>query len=201
MLTLKKVAVTGGLASGKTSVCRFLESCGAYVISADQVVHKLLSPNHAIGQQVISLLGSDVSSEKQIDRSKIAEIVFSNPEKLQALENLIHPAVLDEIERCYQEISKEKNYTLFVAEIPLLYESESEKLFDAVISVIADESVCKERFQKSTGYSVNEFDRRMARQYHPEQKAAAADYVIFNNGDFEHLKDQVSKIYPMLISN
>ncbi|HSW86571.1 MAG TPA: dephospho-CoA kinase [Rhabdochlamydiaceae bacterium] len=201
MLTLKKVAVTGGLASGKTSVCRILESCGAYVISADQVVHKLLSPNHVIGQQVISLLGSDVSSEKQIDRSKVAEIVFSNPEKLQALENLIHPAVLDEIERCYQEISKEKNYPLFIAEIPLLYESESENMFDAVISVIADESVCKERFQKSTGYSASEFNRRMARQHHPEQKAAAADYVLFNNGDFEQLKDQVSKIYPMLISN
>jgi dephospho-CoA kinase len=200
MLVLKKVAVTGGLASGKTSVCRILKSCGAYVISADQIVHQLLSPNSVIGQQVISLLGSDIFSDGQIKRSKVAEMVFSHPEKLQALENLIHPVVLDEIEKCYQKISKEKTYTLFVAEIPLLYESESEKLFDAVIAVIADESICRQRFQQSTGYSTEEFDRRMSRQLHPGRKAAAANYVIFNNGDLQQLKEQVITINSMLIS-
>lgn len=201
MLTLIKVAVTGGLASGKTSVCRILEKCGACVINADQIVHRLLSPNSIIGQQVITLLGSDIFSEGHINRSKIAEIVFSHPEKLQALEELIHPAVLNEIEEEYQKLSKEKTQPLFVAEIPLLYESESQKSFDAVIAVLADESIAKERFQKNTAYTADEFYRRMARQMHPERKAAEADYVIYNNGNFQELEKQVKEIYVSMLAH
>jgi dephospho-CoA kinase len=194
VLILIKIAVTGGLSSGKTSVCRILANLGAYVVSADEIVHKLLSPNTVIADQVVSLIGSDIIINGQLDRKKIAEKIFSHPEKLQALEKILHPAVQDEVEHLYEQIKDSKQYQLFVAEIPLLYESESEKFYDAVVAVLADPASCKERFTQSTQYPQEEYDRRMQRQLPPEQKAARADYVIPNNGSLEELKDNVIKL-------
>lgn len=198
MLTLKKVAVTGGLASGKTSVCRILENLGAYIVSADEIVHQLLSPSTPVGQQVISLLGSDIVRNHDIDRKKIAEKVFSQPNQLKALEALLHPAVLDEVKRRYNAVKSKGNSKLFVAEIPLLYESESESFFDAVITVMADPALARKRFTQKTDHSPLEFERRMERQLDPHHKAARADFVIVNNGTFEELNDAVGKVFLTL---
>lgn len=191
--------MTGGLASGKTSVCRLLANLGAYVVSADEIVHQLLSPNTEVGQQVISLLGPEIISNQSLNRTKIAEKVFSHPKQLQLLEQILHPAVLHEIEKQYLEAKKNVNSSLFVAEIPLLYESESEKYFDVVISLLADPEVCKKRFSEARSYSELEFDKRMQRQWDPEDKAIKADYVIVNNGSFEELKEQVLIIFKDLM--
>lgn len=191
MLTLKKVAVTGGLASGKTSVCRILESCGAYVVSADEIVHQLLSPNTKTGQKVINLLGTDVFSDQTIDRKKIAEKVFSHPEKLLALEEILHPAVFEEIERLYNQIKHQSQYSLFVAEIPLLYESKTKhSFFDFIVAVVADPKLCKKRLG-----SDEEYARRMKRQLTQEEKALLADFTLVNNGDRQELKQNVLNLF------
>lgn len=191
MLTLKKVAVTGGLASGKTSVCRILESCGAYVISADAIVHQLLSPHTKVGQQVVSLLGSTVSNEQGFDRKEIARLVFSDPEKLRALEKILHPTVFEEIEKQYYQVKDQTQYSLFVAEIPLLYESEKGRaFFDVVIAVISDPELCCNRYGSRQDYGL-----RMNAQYSQEQKAALADFVVINNGKKEELKQNVINLF------
>ena len=102
MLTLRRVGITGGLACGKTAVRKVFEELGAYVVDADEIVHKLLSPNTSIGKQVTDLLGKDILTDGQIDRGKIARKVFNDQLLLQALEKIIHPAVMLEIERQYQ---------------------------------------------------------------------------------------------------
>ena len=198
MLKLKKIAVTGGLAAGKTTVCRIFEELGAYVVSADEIVHQLLSPGTALGHQVIRLLGSDVISGKSFDRKKIAAKVFSQPDLLQSLEELIHPAVFDEIERKYAEIAKKGSHSLFVAEIPLLFESEREKHFDTVITVVADPDISKKRYTEQTHEPVQEFEKRMTRQYEPETKAKQSNYVIENNGSIEQLKNKIKTLYNQL---
>src|SRR6478672_5591088 len=95
----KKIAVTGGLSSGKSTVCQFFREFGAYVTNADEIVHRLLTPEKSVGQQVINLFSEDILTNGQIDRSKIAEKAFSNPKLLQALEDLVHPIVQHEIEK------------------------------------------------------------------------------------------------------
>lgn len=197
MLVLRKIAITGGLSSGKTTVCRFLKEMGAYVVSADEIVHELLSPHTPIGQKAIALLGSDILKEGQIDRAAIAKKVFSQPQKLRALEQILHPAVIDEINKRYQQIKSSK-HILFVAEIPLLYESDMHPHFDAVVAVISDPSLSKQRFCQDTGYPEQEFDRRMARQWDPKQKEAQADFTIFNNGTLDQLKESVKKLFQSL---
>ena len=192
MLALKKIAVTGGLASGKSTVCALLKKRGAYVVSADEIVHQLLSPHTPLGQQVIKLLGSDIVNDHQLDRKKIARIVFSNPQKLEALEKLLHPQVLNEIETAYQKIKQRSDYRCFVAEVPLLYEIGAEKRFDLVIGVVADPALCRARMKTHNDYSVEDYDKRMQRQQ--TNKADRADVVILNNGSIENLSDQVNQI-------
>lgn len=192
---MKKAAVTGGLSCGKSSVCRILKDLGAYVISADVIVHQLLSSNADLGQEVVDLLGNEIIVKGQIDRAKVANIVFKDPELLEALEHLLHPRVYEEIEKEYQGLQDRTDIPFFVAEIPLLYETKGEKSFDAVIAVIAKRDVCMQRFIESTGYDEEDFEYRMREQMDIEEKALKADYVIINNGDMAELTDVVTELY------
>ena len=199
MLELRKIAVTGGLACGKSSVCRILEKHGAYVVSADAIVHRLLSPDTAIGQKVIELLGSTIIVRNHtLDRKEIARIVFSDPLKLRALEKIIHPAVLNEIQKRFQAVRKQGKFKLFVAEIPLLYESEGELFFDLVIAVTAEEEIARRRFQEASGRSEQDYERRMARQMPTQEKAARADYPLTNNGSLQDLENQMMPLLQEL---
>lgn len=199
MLKVKKIAVTGGLAAGKTTVCQLFKELGAYVVSADEIVHQLLSPGTAVGQQVVSLLGTDIISGQELDRKKIAAKVFVQSDLLRALEEIIHPAVFDEIEQKYQQINREKKCPLFLAEIPLLYESEGQGRFDAVISVFANSELCQHRFMQQTHHPMQEFEKRMTRQMESKLKADKAHYRIENNGTVEELKTKIKTLYFQLI--
>ncbi len=194
-----KVAVTGGLSCGKSSVCRILQKLGAYIISADKIVHQLLSSDTNLGQEVIKLLGARILVNNQIDRSQVAKIIFQDDRLLQALENLVHPVVYDEIEKKYQK-QRDIHHPppLFVAEIPLLFESGGEKNFDCIIAVVADPDVCFQRFIETTGYDSQEFERRTNKQWPLLEKAIRADYVILNNSSLSYLSDTAQELYNEL---
>jgi dephospho-CoA kinase len=194
MLKLQKIAVTGGVASGKTTVCKLFQELGAYVVNADAIVHELLNPKTEFGQQVIRLLGPDIVENGKINRSVVAEKVFKNSQKLRELETILHPAVLAQIERLYK---KATGATLFVVEIPLLFEIGAETNYDAVIAVVTDEALAKKRFTAS-GHTTQEYERRMSRQLSQHIKSAKADYTILNNGTLQDLSSQVKKLYAHL---
>lgn len=187
------------MSSGKSTVCRFLADLGAYVIDADEVVHRLLSPDTAVGRKVIDLLGLEILVEGQLDRAKIAKKVFSQPLLLHSLENILHPAAREEIAMRYQQVTREQKYPLFVAEISLLYEAGWEKDYDRVIAVVADPAFCRQRFLGKTKGALEDYEKRMQRQLLPEEKAARADDVIVNNGDRAQLRSAVEKLYPTLL--
>lgn len=190
MLKLKKIAITGGVASGKSSVCQFFKELGAFVVNADAVVHKLLVPSTDLGQQIIRTLGPDVISDGKISRRIVAEKVFKDPKSLEALERLVHPAVLKEIEKSYLVALQSGKYSSFVVEIPLLFEIENQGFYDVVVAVEADEAVAKKRFA-AAGFQPEEYDQRMRRQITPQEKAKRADYVLSNRGSLDDLRKQV----------
>lgn len=198
MLKLKKVAVTGGLSCGKSSACRFFKDLGSYVVSADEIVHRLLTPTTTLGQQIISLIGPEIIVNHQIDRSQIAKKVFKQPDLLQRLEKLLHPVVQDEIENLYERVKEANLETLFVVEIPLLFETRSDRFFDYTVSLIADERLCRERFKQSTGNDDDEYSRRMARQMAADEKAKRSDFVIINNGSIEDLRHAIQQVYKTI---
>jgi dephospho-CoA kinase len=191
VLSLRKIAITGNLASGKSTVGRILQEYGAYVVDADEIVHSLLSLNTPTGKKAIELLGPQIVVGNQIDRKKISEIVFSDFEKLTNLEKILHPTVKQEIDRRFNNVKNNPSYKMFVAEVPLLYEAGMEKDFDVVIAVISDEAVARKRF------TAEQFDERWARQR--KDKAAKADFVITNNGDLKMLKSSIEAIIDRLI--
>ena len=199
MLKLKKIAITGGVASGKSSVCHFLRELGACVVHADALVHELLESDTDLGQQVIRFLGEDIVQKGKISRRIIAEKVFSDPKKLEILEKCLHPAVLHKIEERYTAVANEKKYTAFVAEIPLLFETGSESFYDVTIAVLTDEAAAKKRFEQA-GFQSEEYDLRMRRQIKPNQKAARADYVLHNTGSLEDLRKQAAALYQKIIT-
>lgn len=195
MLSLRKIAVTGGLACGKSFVCRIFQDLGAYVVSADEIVHKLLTPKTDLGQQVIGLLGSEIVTDDQLDRSQIAKKVFSQPKLLKSLEQIIHPAVSNELKQRYKKAQKNRNISLFVAEIPLLFEAGFEPFFDSVIAVVADEDICIKRFQQATGYGPEEYAKRSRQQLSAIEKARRADFIIYNNGSQQEVQQAVEKLF------
>jgi dephospho-CoA kinase len=191
VLSLRKIAITGNLASGKSTAARILQECGAYVVDADEIVHGLLSLNTPTGKKIVELLGPEIVVGNQIDRRKISEIVFSDFEKLKSLEKILNPAVKQEIERRFDLVKNNPSYKMFVAEVPLLYEAGMEKDFDLVIAVIADQAVARQRSITA------QFDQRWARQH--KDKASKADIVITNNGDLNMLKSSITAIVDQLI--
>ena len=200
MLKLRKVAVTGGLSCGKSSVCLILKELGAYVVSADKIVHQLLSSDAKLIQKVVHLLGPEILVNGAIDRTRIANIVFHNLELLIALEELVHPAVYKEIDRIYQmQQNLPKPPPLFVVENPMLFESKENGDFDRTIAVVADLENCCKRFMEKTGYDQTEFNHRMARQLPNNEKASRADYVIYNNGSLADLQQTTKDLYQELI--
>lgn len=200
MLKLKKVAVTGVVSSGKSLVCHYLSEFGAYVVDSDKIVHQLLNPNTTVGQQVVELLGERILEGDKINRSRVAKIVFLNPRLLQSLENLLHPAVYKEISRQYDEVvTQQTPPPLFVAEVPLLFESSGEFFFDTTIAVVSHQEQCWERYRKSTGHEREDFNRRTACQLNQQEKVKRADFVIHNEGSKESLKNETKQIYDLLV--
>ncbi|MBJ7448823.1 MAG: dephospho-CoA kinase [Parachlamydiales bacterium] len=195
---MKKVAITGGLSCGKTTVCQFLKDLGAYVLSSDEIVHQLLSPETKLGKQIIGLLGQDiVTSSQQIDRKKIAQIIFDRRDLLTKVEEMIHPIVKEQIEHLYEAVKDDNSYSLFVVEVPLLFESSFETFFDSVVVVSANEDVALDRFTLK-GEERQAYLTRMARQWTVADKAAKAHYVIENNFSLEKLSEDVSKLFQKL---
>lgn len=197
MLRLKKIAITGGVASGKSSVCQLLKELGAYVVSADAIVHQLLTSESDFSRQVISRFGPEIVKNGQISRKALAEKVFQDEKQLKWLEKLLHPAVLQKIEAQYAEACEQEGYLAFVVEIPLLFEIGAERFFDLSIGVIADEALAKERFRQA-GFLNTEYDLRMSRQLSPKMKAMKSHYVIQNNGSLDDLRREVIRINHLI---
>lgn len=194
MLHLRRIAITGGVASGKTTVAQQFAACGAYVVSCDALVHQLLSPQHPIGQRVEALLGPDVWEGDSLDRTAIADRIFRDPVLRHQVEQILHPAVWEMVAAEYAKCPRDQ---LFVVEVPLLFEVEAETRFDSVICV--DTPVERSRqWVMAHGGDIEEFERREQAQIPREEKARRADTIISNLGDQEALRRKATALYTHL---
>ncbi|WP_293445409.1 dephospho-CoA kinase [Persephonella sp.] len=191
-----KVGLTGSIGTGKTTVLNLFKELGAYVISADQIVHQLLKRKD-IKEKIKKEFGNVFTSEGEIDRKKLAQIVFKDEKKRKKLESIIHPEVFKELENFFKSVDKKDPDAVAVAEIPLMIETGSYKNYDIVIVVYAPEEIQIERLKKK-GMKEDEILRRIRSQMPIDEKIKYADIVIKNTGSIDQLKKEVENVYKKL---
>ena len=190
-----KVGLTGGIGAGKSTVADLFSQKGAVVIRSDELARQVIEPQTPGFQQVIDRFGKEfVNSEGYIDRAKLAQIVFKDDAALKDLENIIHPLVRS---KTNQIIDQHTSETIIVNEIPLLLEKKMESLFDFLVIVISSEKNRLERLAHR-GLTAEQATARMAKQVSDEQRKAAADFLIVNDGNLDQLEADVEKIWQTL---
>ncbi|WP_457640777.1 dephospho-CoA kinase [Persephonella sp.] len=191
-----KVGLTGSIGTGKTTVGKIFSELGAYVIDADKIVHQILKRKD-IKERIKKEFGNVFDENGEIDRKKLAGIVFKSNEKKKKLEKIIHPEVRKDIQKKIEEIYKKDPEKIVIVEVPLLIETGSYKDYDIVIVVYAPRDLQIKRLLKK-GFSEEEALRRINAQMDVEKKVKYADIVIKNTEDIESLKKQVKIVYEKL---
>ncbi len=175
-----KIGITGGIGSGKTTVCRIFETLGIPVYYADLAARRLMESDPDLVGEVKALFGPDIyTADERLDRPRLAAIVFNAPERLQALNGLVHPAVARDLLR-WQSRQSGVPYTL--KEAALIFEAGSYRFLDKVIVVAAPEALRITRVMERDGVGEEEVRARIARQWPEAEKIKRADYVIHNDG-------------------
>jgi dephospho-CoA kinase len=188
---MKTVAITGGIASGKSTVARILADLGYQVVSADEIARQAVEPGLPAYREIVSKFGAEIlRPDGEIDRKKLGRIVFSDPVLRKTLEEIIHPEVIAEIERTKNAAQKEGK-SLFVAEVPLLFETGMEANFDSVWVVAVNREEQIRRLMARDRISPEEAGLRLAAQDSMEAKTAKADFVIDNSLGYPELREQV----------
>jgi dephospho-CoA kinase len=183
------VGLTGGIAAGKSEALRALERAGAATLSSDDVVRELLTTGE-IRDALVERFGDTVAPNGEVDRSAVADVVFSDPEHREWLEGLLWPRVGHRIMEWREQLEHaDPRPRAAVVEVPLLFESGMEKAFDRTIAVVADESVRSER-AGARGHA--RVDERTSRQLPQEEKAQRADIVVQNDGTLDDLQRALS---------
>ncbi len=195
---MKKVGLTGNIGCGKSTVANMFRELGAFVVDADKLIHSFYKKGHPVYKKVLDTFGEGIlDKEGNIDRKKLAEIVFSDEEKLRKLEEITHRALYEELERIENNLPED---SVFIVEASLLVEKGSYKKFDKLVVVYAPYELCRERALKR-GLSPEDFERRWKLQMPIEKKVRFADYVIDNSGSLEKTYEQVRRIYKELKSD
>lgn len=188
---IKTIGLTGGIASGKTTVAKILRELGVEVINADDYARQALDQGKHAYFQVIGEFGAGVLGEDgRINREALGSRIFKNPEARKRLEEIIWPVVIKEIKEAI-DFYTQKGLKLLVVEAPLLFEAGQENLFDAVWVVSIERSEQIKRLMERNGFTEEEAGRRIAAQLPLEYKEEKAEVVIENNAGFDELKEQV----------
>ena len=178
------IGLTGGIAAGKSEALRILGELGAETLSTDAVVHELLDGDEVRGE-LVERWGPEVVEGGRVDRSKLAGIVFEDPEELAWLVALLHPLVGRHVAAWREEMQTGGGGGIAVVEVPLLFEGSMAEIFDATVAVVADDELRRRRAETR---GTDALEGRSARQLSQDEKAARATFVITNHGSLEQLE-------------
>ncbi len=185
------VGLTGGIGAGKSTVAQYFAELGALVIDADQLARMAIERGTDGFADVMLRFGDDVIANGDIDRKKLAEIVFSDPKARKDLEAIIHPRVQALFAEAVADLDSDD---ILIYEIPLLVETGAAAKFDYIITVESDLEMRKARLLKK-GLYISQIEKRIASQASPEAREAIADAVIRNDGDEDALLRQVENLW------
>ena len=192
------VGLTGSVGTGKSTVANSFKELGAYVIDWDELAREVVCPHSKACKEIVEHFEKNVLNEDlTINRQKLAEIVFSDKEKLEKLNQIVHPEVFEEDERITNEIRSIDPDALIIKDIPLLFELTRPVFVDKIVVVSASEQTQLRRLEEK-GMSREDAQNRIKSQFPLEEKLKSADFVINNDGSLEETKRQVEEIYSSL---
>lgn len=193
------IGLTGGIASGKSTVSALLVSKGARLVDADVIAREVMLPGHEVLAAAVKQFGSEIlSPDGTLNRGKLGDIVFQDPAALQALNNLTHPAIRREIKDRMNSMEEEDPKKLIIVDIPLLFESGLESMFHEILVVYVPREVQIARLMERNGLSLEQAEARLNAQMDIEAKRNKADYIIDNSGELVHTEQQVAVLWDRL---
>jgi len=194
------VGLTGGIASGKSTVARLLEELGSAVIDFDFLARQVVRPGERAWSEIVKYFGEGILLEnEELDRKKISEIVFLDPEKRKRLEEVTHPAIGKEFVRQVYNIASRENNAIIQAVIPLLIECGMQELFHAVTVVYIPREKQIQRLIKRDGITIEKAGNILKAQMPIDEKIGYADFVINNSGTVEETRIQVKNLWDNLL--
>ena len=192
------IGLTGNIASGKSTVARLLSERGATIIDADVLARRVVEPGMPAFDEIVRRWGSEViAPDGGLDRDALRRLVFSHPEQLEELNEIVHPEVAAYRDRLVDE-ARQRGDRLVVQDIPLLFERGIVEQFDRIVLVDAPRPVRLERLMRERGLSETESMDMITAQMPAELKRARADYIIENVGTVRELEERVSEVWQAL---
>jgi dephospho-CoA kinase len=182
------IGLTGSVAAGKSEALAALERLGAATLSSDAIVHELLGTER-LRDVLVARWGEDVAPDGVVDRDRVGAIVFERPDELAWLEGALHPLVGERVVAWRQSLPPD--LPAAVVEVPLLFETGLERIFDATVAVVASDAA---RVERAAARGTGSLDERVSRQLPQDEKAARATYVISNNGSLAELEQQLRRV-------
>jgi len=193
------VGLTGGVATGKSTVAKMFKQCGAAVINADLLARQVVEPGKPAWRAIVKLFGKTVlNQDRSLDRQALGSIIFHNPKKRRQLERIIHPRVAREQARLTKAITRKDPNAVVIYEVPLLFEAGVDKRVDKIIVVTADRNIQIARLNKRDGLSRAEAIRRIRSQMPLAKKTQQADHLLNGTLPRPSLRRQVGQLFRSL---
>jgi dephospho-CoA kinase len=194
------VGLTGTIGSGKSTTASILKSLGAFIIDADAICRELVLPNRPAWKEIVQAFGKEILQidSQELDRAKLAQIIFNDKEKKEQLENILHPKVIEEEKKLAEQTFRDHSEAIVVVEAALLFESGNDKNMNKVIVVICDEKHSIQRAMKRSSLSRGEAISRIQNQMPQAEKIKKSDYVLHNNTTVEDLTEKVQTLFSEL---
>ena len=197
---MMRVALTGGIGTGKSTASKNLNDLGSVILDADKEAKNILKNNETVQSELIAEFGTDImSGDEKIDNNKLARIAFQDQDHQLRLNSIIHPYVFQEIDKIFDDILEKFTYGIFVVDAALIYESGADTHMDYVIVITALLKVRMERALQRETLTRDEILKRIDLQWPEEEKIALADFVIHNDSTEEEFCDSITDIYNQLV--
>lgn len=189
------IGLTGGIGSGKSSVAEMFKDEGAYVIDFDYLARVVVEPDTPAWRDIVDYFGQEIlSPDRTLNRSKLAEIVFSDAQSRKALEGFTHPRIFEKRDTLLKDIKTKDPKAIVIVDVPLLFELSLNKNFGKIILVYVSRDVQIERAIKRDALLKEEVEKRLKAQINIEKKKLLSDYIINNEGSLKNTRDQVRKV-------
>ncbi|MFW6160279.1 MAG: dephospho-CoA kinase [Acidobacteriota bacterium] len=194
------VALTGGIASGKSVVTEVLHNLGCYIHQSDQAAHELIQPGTPAWQKIKDHFGPSIlNSDKTINRKSLGRLVFENPEERSFMNNLLHPLVMEKKKELINRLRAEGRYKIFISEAALTIESGYASFFDKIVVVYCPREIQLKRLIERNHLSLEMAQKKLQSQMAPEKKLPFADYIINTSGSIASTIEQSERLFRHLM--